>query len=234
MTPQFPVRRRRQSGHEILEFGLVAMLFIPLLMGTFVVGMNTVRSIQANHIARDLADMYIHGVDFSRHGAQVITQRLSTGLQLQFPTFSGNQADNLGTTGRGIVYISRVVWVGPTTDPQCQAVLPSTCTNANQFVFTQRVRFGNTNLQSERPSSIGHPTASRNSFGTVQDPVTNAGARIPAPYQTEMQSLWQTTANGRQPLVDGQGIYIVEVYFQSPDLNLGSFPGRGVYAIWNF
>src|SRR5262245_27933823 len=46
-------KRSRQRGTEILEFGLVALLFVPLLTGTFVTGMNLVRSIAANQVARD-------------------------------------------------------------------------------------------------------------------------------------------------------------------------------------
>jgi hypothetical protein len=237
MPTRFPVSRRRarQAGHEILEFGLVAILFIPMLIGTFVTGMNAIRSIQANHIARDLADMYIHGAVFSLYGLQNVAKRLATGLQLDIGGgFAGNLADNIGNGGRGVVYMSQVMWVGTETEPNCAALPPNTCTNANNFVFTQRIRFGNGTLMTERPSALGHPTATRNSSGVVQDPLTTLGARVPAPYQDAMQATWQTYNNGRQPLRDGQGMYIVEVYFQSPDLNMGSYPGRGVYAIWYF
>ncbi len=237
MRTTTPVRRRkaRQSGHEILEFALVAILFIPLLMGTFVTGMNVVRSIQANHIARDLDDMYIHGADFSTYNMQVVAARLATGLDLEIgSSYNGNQADNLGNGGRGVVWVSQVMWVGSTTQPNCQAVGASNCTNHDSFVFTQQIRFGNSTLISEQPSFVGTPTAARSSAGVVQNPVTASGARLTSTEQSNMQALWQTYANGRTPLSDGQAMYMVEVYFQSPDLNLGSFPGRGVYARWFF
>ena len=237
MSSPRPVRRRkaRQSGHEVLEFALVAFLFVPLLMGTFVTGMNVVRSIQANHIARDLDDMYIHGADFSTYAMQVVAGRLATGLDLEIgSTFSGNRSDNLGNNGRGLVYVSQVMWVGSTTQPNCQAVGASNCTNHDNFVFTQQIRFGNGTLISEQPSFLGSPTAARSSAGVVQNPVTASGARLPATEQSNMQALWQTYANGRTPLSDGQAMYVVEVYFQSPDLSLGSYPGRGVYARWFF
>ncbi len=48
--------RLLQRGTQIMEFGLVALLFIPLMMGSFVTGMNVIRSIQANHITRDMAN----------------------------------------------------------------------------------------------------------------------------------------------------------------------------------
>ncbi len=42
-----------------MGFGLVAILFIPMFMGTFVTGMNVIRSIQANHAAR-VHGRYVH------------------------------------------------------------------------------------------------------------------------------------------------------------------------------
>ena len=56
-------KRSGQRGTQIMEFGLVAILFVPMMMGSFVTGMNVIRSIQANHITRDMANMYIHGAD---------------------------------------------------------------------------------------------------------------------------------------------------------------------------
>jgi hypothetical protein len=227
------LRKRRQSGHEILEFALVALLYVPTLLGTFITGMNMIRSIQANHIARDLDDMYIHGADFSTYAMQVIAQRLATGLDLQIgSSFTGNNNSNTGNGGRGLVWMTQVMWIGNTTDPTCQAVLPAACTNANSFVFTQRIRFGNGTLTSERPSSLGDPTATLSSAGVVQNAVTDAGARLPAAAQTAMQALWQSGSNGTVPLQDGQAMYVSEVYFKSPDLNVSALSGAGVYARW--
>ncbi len=229
-------RRTRQGGHEILEFALTAILMIPLFMGGFVLGMNLIRSIQANHVTRDLADMYIHGADFSDVGIQAIAQRLATGMNLQLGSASANAADNLGSTGRGIVWISKIMWVGGATDPNCQGVLPATCTNANKFVFVERIRFGNGTLESERPSGLGHPSAAnRNDHGVITDDlILDIDVRVPEPYQTQLQNRWQVTdaSVGRAPLTDGQTAFVAEGYFQSADLNLGNVPGRGVYSRW--
>jgi hypothetical protein len=35
-------------------------------------------------------------------------------------------------------------------------------------------------------------------------------------------------------LADGQVVYVVETYFQSPDLSVGSLAGNGVYARYFF
>lgn len=237
MGTRSTVRRRRESGHQIMEFALVAFLFVPLFMGSFVTGMNEIRSIQANHAARDLADMYIHGADFSDFSMQRIAKKLATGMDLRVGTSNGNAADNISNAGRGIVWVSKLMWVGSTTEPSCVSVSPATCTNANKFVFLEHIRFGNGALETERDASVGHPSTARDAFGSIiANRYTTAGAAVPAPYQTKLYNLWQVTspATGRTPLTDQQIIYLVEVYFQSPDLSLGSFQGSGVYARWFF
>lgn len=228
-------RRRRQGGHQILEFACVAVLFCPLLLGTFVVGLSLIRSIQVNHLARDLDSMYIHGADFSDYNFQVIARRLAYGMGLDIGApFQGNQAENTSQSGRGLITVSQVMWVGGEQEPNCQGVFPAPCTNKNTFVFTQRIRFGNGNVDNAHPSSLGAPTASRNGHGVVQNPVLAIGAQLPAPAQGEMQALWQTSAGGRTPLKDGQVLYVVEAYFESPDLSLGNLQGSGLYARWFF
>jgi hypothetical protein len=220
-----------------MEFGLVAILFIPMFMGTFVTGMNVIRSIQANHMARDLSDMYIHGADFSDFSMQRLAKKLASGLDLQVGSANGNAADNVGNSGRGVVWVSKLMWIGNTASASCVAVQPAACTNANKFVFIEHIRFGNGSLQSERDASTGHPGAARDNFGSViPDRVKTANAAVPEPNQTALYQLWQTTspATGRTPLTDGQIMYVVEVYFKSPDLNLGAFRGNGVYARWFF
>ena len=58
--------RKRQKGSMLVEFVLVmALVMVPLLLGTMVVGFNLIRSIQVNQINRDAGHMYARGVDFS-------------------------------------------------------------------------------------------------------------------------------------------------------------------------
>ncbi|MBZ5610362.1 MAG: pilus assembly protein [Acidobacteriia bacterium] len=224
-------RKKTQSGQEIIEFGLVAILFVPLLLGTFVVGMNLIRSIQANSVCRDLTDMYIHGADFSSYSMQQEAQRLAQGLNLQMPSFSGNQATNTSTSGRGLVTVTQIMYVGPTTASNCAAVPAGSCTNHDSFVYTQQIQFGNSSLSNSGTVTLGTPSgATLATDGTVQNPVTDSHAKLGSAAQSAMAGLWQTTNNGQQPLTDGQVVYIVETYFQSPDLNVGSLAGSGVYA----
>ena len=236
--PQRSARRlMREGGTQIMEFGLVAILFIPLFMGTFVTGMNVIRSIQVNHAVRDLSDMYIHGADFSDYAMQRLAKKLTGGLGLEVGTANGNAADNVANSGRGVVWVSKLMWIGNSTSASCVAVQPATCTNANKFVFMEHIRFGNGSLQSERDASTGHPGATRDSYGVITvDRVKTANAAVPEPNQTKLYQLWQGSnpTIGRTPLSDGQIMYVVEAYFKSPDLSLGAFRGNGVYARWFF
>jgi len=219
-------RNRGRKGQELIEFSLTALLLAGLLVSSFVVGMNLIRSIQVNQACRDVANMYIHGADFSTYPMQQLTQRLATGLGLQIGTaFTGNSATNTSNQGNVLVTLSRVMYIGATTDPNCASVGASHCTNANSFVFTQRIQFGNGTLANTKPSTLGNPSAAATSTaGVIANPVTDAGAKLPAGAQGSFGHLWGT------PLQDGQICYVVEFYAQSPDLNLGSFLGGGVYA----
>jgi hypothetical protein len=233
-------RIRRQSGQsEMIMFGLLTLfVYIPLFMGLFVMGMNLIFSIQTNDLARDMDNMYIHGTDFSSYTAQQLAAQIAGGLGLQFPAFGSgvnNQATNTGTTGNGIVWITQIMYVGTTSDQMCTAVLPASCTNANSFVYTQQIIFGNSNLTSQKNTTIGSPTgATLSTAGVVSNPVTDSHAELGSTYQTAMTGLWQTTSNGQQSLGDGQVVYIVETFFQTPQLSLGVYTSKGVYARYFF
>jgi len=227
------MRRKKssQQGQEIIEFAMVALLFVPLLAGSFITGMNLIRSIQVNHVCRDLADMYIHGADFSTYSMQSLAKRLAAGLKLEIgSSFSGNQASNTSNTGNGLVTVSQIMYVGPTTGTNCASVGAGNCTNHDKFVFLQRIQFGNGALATANPSSFGNPTSTVTAYGVVLNPLTVAGAALPNANQTKMNALWQVSGNGRTPLVDGQTMYVVETYFNSPDLAIGKSDGGGVYA----
>lgn len=225
-------RRKTQSGQEIIEFAIMAFVFVPMLMGSFIVGMNLIRSIQCNQVCRDLVDMYIHGGDFSTYSLQQEAQRLAQGLNLQVgSSFAANEQANTGNTGNGIVTVTQIMYVGSTAGANCVAVGASNCTNHDSFVYTQQIQFGNGTLSTANTVSVGTPTgATINSSGIVQNPVTDSHAKLSSAPQTAMTNLWQVSTNGQTPLTDGQVIYMVETYFQSPDLSIGALGGNGVYA----
>jgi hypothetical protein len=225
-------RRKTQSGQEILEFGLAAIVLVPTLIGAFVVGMNLIRSIQCNQVCRDLANMYIHGGDFSTYPLQQEAQRLAQGLNLQIgSSFAGNQQSNTGNAGNGLVTVTQFMWIGGTTSANCVAVGAGNCTNQNSFVYTQQIQVGNGTLANSNTVTLGQcPAAIMNSSGVVQNYVTDSRAKIAGTAQTNLQNLWQVNNGTTTALTDGQVVYVVETYFQSPDLSVGSLSGNGVFA----
>ena len=230
-------RRRTQSGQEILEFGLVAVLLVPMLIGAFVVGMNLIRSIQCNQVCRDLDSMYIHGGDFSTYPLQQEAQRLAQGLNLQIGGFLCRKpAIQFGQRGQWIGnghanHVDRIDVVGQLRGRatrrlhQCEQLRLHAADaiwqrHAGELEYRQ---FGDL-----------CPAAIMNSSGIVQNYVTNAQADLTGAAQTNMQSLWQVGNGTTTPLTDGQVVYVVETYFQSPDLSVGSLAGNGVYARYFF
>ncbi|MEQ1885106.1 MAG: hypothetical protein ABL967_08595 [Bryobacteraceae bacterium] len=230
--------QRSERGNEVVEFAFVAIMFIPLILGSFMVGMNLVKSIAVNHVVRDLNNMYIHGADFSVSSYQQLALRLASGVNLKapvFPTGSGNLRANTGNAGDGLIWITQLMYVGGTNEPTCTSVGSNNCSNHDSFVYTQRIIFGNSALLQQKQSTLGDAaTANISNSGIVQNYLTDSGARLPSAAQSDMRNLWMNTANGRQPLADGQVIYAVEGYFQSPSLAVGSTPAKGVYARYFF
>lgn len=204
-----------------------------MFVGSFIVGINLIRSIQCSSVCRDLVDMYIHGGDFSTYAMQQQAQTLATGLNLQIgSSFTGNSYSNTSNSGNGLVTVTQIMYVGPTTASQCTAVGASNCTNHDSFVYTQQIQFGNGTLANANTVTLGSPGAGAtiNSDGIVQNPVTDSNAKLASAAQSAMVAVWQSGSNGTTALTDGQVVYIVEAYFQSPDLTVGSFAGNGVYA----
>ncbi len=201
-----------------------------------ITGLGLVRSIQAQQACRDMTSIYIHGGDFSTYAMQQLAQRLAFGLNLQIGSgFTGKQNSNVNNGGDGIVTVSQIMYVGPTTGSNCVAVGASNCTNHDSFVFIQRISFGNGTLTSQKPSTLGDPsTTAISTAGVMLNPVTDSGAQLPNPGQTNMSNLWQVSGGGRTPLVDGQVCYVVEFYVQPPGVSLGIYSEGGIYARYFF
>lgn len=219
---------------------MVAVLFMPMFLGAFIVGMNLIRSIQCNQVCRDLDDMYIHGGDFSTYPLQQEAQRLAQGLNLQIgASFAGNEQANTGNGGNGIVTVTQIMYIGSTTSTSCVAVGAANCTNHDSFVYTQQIQFGNGTLANSSTVTVGTcPSAVMNNSGVVQNFITDSRAALSGSAQTNMKNLWQTSAEvtggTATALTDQQVMYIVETYFQSPDLSVGALSGNGVYSRYFF
>jgi hypothetical protein len=228
--------RRTQRGQELLEFGLLLTVMVPLLLGTFVTGFSIVRGIQTNAMDRDLADMYIHGADFSTYPMQQVAQRLAKGMNLQIgSSFANNTQSNTSNGGDVLVSVNKIMWVGTTMEPNCVSVAPATCTNHDKFVFTEHIQFGNGSLTNV-PTSLGAPGAgaSMTTAGIVQNFVLDSNCAVPSPSQAALHSLWQVSTGGRAPLADGRVVYVVETYVQPLNFNLGIYTSTGTYARYFF
>ncbi len=188
--------------------------------------MNLIRSIQCNQMCRDLTDMYIHGADFSTYAMQTMAQRLAQGLNLQIgSSFSGNSSSNMSNGGNGLVTVTQIMYVGSTSDPNCLAVGAGNCTNANSFVFTQQIVFGNGTLANSSTQTLGTPTgATLTSSGIVK---ILSRIRMPScrPHpKRQCKVFGRPRPMARCRWIDGQVAYVVETYFQSPDLGVSAFP----------
>ena len=222
--PCWPVsarRKRGQSGNEMIEFALLAVLLIPILLYMFVSGMNLIRLQENTQVCRDVGDLYIHGVDFTTYDGQALAQRLSNGLGLQIGAqFPGNNADNSSNGGVGYMVLSEVMYVG---SGACSS-LPAgtTCTNQNQYVFLQHIAFGNSGLTfngNPVSSALGTTTATINSAGFVMNYLTDSKAVC-----SKISGLLTTQ------LADLQVAYVVETFFSSSNLTFSAVPGGGLYS----
>src|SRR5580704_11214561 len=140
----------RRGGANV-EFALVLLVLVPLLLGTGVVGVNMVRTLQTVQLARDAGHMYARGVDFSQPGNQTILIDLGQSVGL-----------TAGSSGSAVVTLSALTYVDKAACTAVGAVdtngnPTSACTNFGDWVFTQWMVIGNATL---RRHGIGSPLVS--------------------------------------------------------------------------
>jgi hypothetical protein len=194
-------RNKKQQGHSILEFALVALPTVTMLLGVVVIGIDLGRSDQVQEICRDADSMYVRGVDFSQTGNQQELVRLGANMNLQL---SG---------GSGFVVLSLVTFI---PDPSCGSPPATTCT-VGKSVLMQRNSFGNTSLPGTHYPTAGAVT--QDSQGNVANYSTDPNAVI---------SNFVTAAFQLQP---NEVSYVAETYFQTTDVSMGGFQSNpGIYA----
>jgi len=194
-----------RRGSAAMEFALVSVFTLPLLMGTFVLGMSLSRSIQVTQISRDAGHMYVRYVDFTQVANQNIIVRLASGMGMTL------------TGGNGVVILSKVMHI---TDSECASggypVGDSRCVNRNQDVFIQQLKVGNSSACN---STFGTPTGvSLDSKQVITDYLTNTGAR--AANLTNILTL-----------SGGEIAFVSEAFFRTPELDIPGYrSGNSVYA----
>jgi hypothetical protein len=216
------MRREKQRGVSTVEFAFITLSLVPLLIGTGVIGINLVRTLGTEQVARDAGHMYSRGVDFSQPGNQQILATIGSGIGLSATAGSGSAE----------VILSKLTYVDTPTCAAAGAVdskgNPSGCTNYGKWVFTQRLTVGNSSIRS---SNIGSPTGvtiSSNGTITVQQYATVAGA-----VATFNSINPYADVNGNvSGLPSGQMLYIAEA--SASEYTLPPYTGGGTYAFGLF
>ena len=211
ILPASARRRRTQKGLESIEFGLWALLMLPPFIWMFINGFNFIRYNKAGDVTRSAAMMYVKNTDMMSLTTQRIVERVANGLDLQVD--SGNTIVN--NIGNGLVVLTKLQYVGSTCN----------CTNADQYVMTQRIYIGNRSMQitgAGVESFAGPaPTAIWNSStGLVSSYTTDSAARASTAFATA----WGSS------LANGQVVYLVESFFKTLSFGTGDFDARGVYT----
>lgn len=130
----------------MMEFSLSTMVWVPLLMGTYVIGFDLIRAIQVTTVCRDLGHMYAYGVDFTQTANQNLAYRLGSGIGLK------------AAGGNAVAILSSVTYIGPLQCTGAGVAADSThCPNLNQAVIVRRLVIGD---PTKRSSNFATPVAS--------------------------------------------------------------------------
>ncbi len=217
-------KKERLRGSTLLEFAIVIPSLVLLYFGTVGLGLMMGRYIQALQTCRDIAHMYSDGIDFTQSTPQnIIVQQLAAGTGMTT------------TGGNGVVILSQVQ---TPYSADCVAAGISPCTNQGVPVFTQRIVVGNSALLT---SPFGTPSAGiLNSSGNISPNVylSNSDASVRTTGFEQILDTAAAAAGGSStPPAQAQGdiAYVVEVFFQYPDLGfLGWSTAGGAYTRFVF
>jgi hypothetical protein len=189
----------------VIEFALCSLVWMPLLLGAIVFGINLIRAIQVSSLSRDTGHMYAYGIDLSQQTS--IIPNLGSGVGIT------------ATGGNGAILLSTITLI---TDADCSAAGETNgCPNRNKCVWTKLLIFGNT---ADLRTSLGAPNLSG-----VQ--ANQAIAYQPAEYLNRSDLVATGfPASLFVPDQPGQYAYVSEVNLISQAINWTDFSGTGSYA----
>lgn len=195
-------RKKREGGSAVVEFALSTMFWVPLLVGTSVVGTNLMRALQIAQVTRDAGHMYAYGVDFSLTANKAILVRLAKGLDIS--------ADG----GSGAVVLSTITRIGTL---QCAAggLTVERCPNYNHAVLVRRI-------------VVGNPNVGISKFVTPQSNVIGSSGYIPAATYLTNASVRAPKFANLLTLPAGQPAHMAETRFNSTDVDWGTVMAGGV------
>jgi hypothetical protein len=185
------MKRRRIHGVSSVEFAFSMLVLAPLLLGTGVIGVNMIRTIETIQLARDAAHMYARGVDFGQPGNKTLLVTLGSQLGLT----------NSSLTSTSVVILSGLVYIDKAACATVGAVdssgNPNGCTNYTKWVFAQRLILGNPSIRS---SNYGSPLTS-GPTGVTVDPST--GRIAPQEYTMRAGAIASFSSINPYAIVDG-------------------------------
>jgi hypothetical protein len=215
------MKRKQIRGVSAVEFAFSMIVLAPLLLGTGVMGINMIRTLETIQLARDAGHMYARGVDFAQPGNKTILVTLGSALGLSATPGSGT----------AVVILSSLTYID---QPACAVVgavdaagNPSGCTNFQKWVFTQRLTVGKDSLRS---SGYGSPLTS----GPTGVTIDSAGRISPNQYTTKAGAVANFSAinpyssvNGNvQGLPSGQTLFVAEA--GATGMNMAPFVSNAV------
>lgn len=195
-----------ERGGSLIEFMFISLIWLPLLLGTSIFGINIVQALKVSQICRDSGHMLAQGVDFTTSQNRSLLAQLGSGLNI---TAGG---------GTGAVVLSIITLV---TDSDCSSGgFSSSCANRGKYVFKSMVVFGSSTYAK---TSLGAPNLSKIASGYVIQPADYLNN---ASYQATNFSNYLTfTAN-----VAGQYAYVSEVSVNTQALQWAPFTNTGSSA----
>ncbi len=217
------MNKSRENGASSIEFAFITLTLVPLLIGSGVIGVNLVRTLQTQQLARDAGHMFARGVDFSASGNKQILVNIGSDLGLSATPGSGN-AEVILTS---LTYVDTAACAaGGAVDSHGN---PSGCKNLGQWVFTKRLTIGNSTV---RPSLFGSPT------GVPINSTT--GVIAPADYVTNTNDVavfnsiqaYSNTGGTISGLPSGQVLFIAEA--SAPEYGLPPYNAGATYAFGLF
>lgn len=147
-------REKRDRGSVLIEFALSSLVWMPLLLGTWLFGSTLIQAIQVAQLSRDSGHMFARGVDFTNAQNAALLARLSTVLT------------NSSGAYQGAIVLSEIEYI-TTTD--CAAAGMTVCPNNGKYVFTKLFMFGNA---SYAQTKLGNPGLNWIQNGTDIQPTT--------------------------------------------------------------
>ncbi|HZQ51299.1 MAG TPA: hypothetical protein VFB14_03830 [Bryobacteraceae bacterium] len=195
----------------VIEFALCSLVWMPLLLGAIVFGINLVRAIQVSSLSRDTGHMYAYGVDLSQQSS--IIPNLGAGVGIT------------ATGGNGAILLSAITVVTPA---DCAALPAVSCDNLDHPVWTKMLVFGN---MADVRTTLGTPD-----FSGVQ--ADKEMTFPPAQYVSNTKllvsdsllSLFAKDDNNTGHYAPGQYAYVSEVNLISQAISWTDFSGTGSYA----